>query len=157
MRLVWFVNSVTQGANVGSNALLVTQDVRSGFRTAQGFISHKINLKVHIFWDIMIILLIWEIIAMGKYNSSTYRVRPLMKCIENDYHAFLSLLSLVGIDPLSQPTSYRYDGVSCNEMQLKPTKNHLLAILESFFGFTTWQDIHRVLPQITFQDKGSIQ
>lgn len=66
---------------------------------------------------------------MGKYNSSTYRVRPLMECIENDYHAFLSLLSLVGIDPLSQPTSYRYDGVSCNEMQLKPTKNHLLALL----------------------------
>ena len=67
---------------------------------------------------------------MGKYNSSIYRVRPLMECIEADYFAFTSLLSLVGISPLGKPTTYRYDGVSCTEMQLKPTKQHLLSLLE---------------------------
>lgn len=66
---------------------------------------------------------------MGRYNSSIYRVRPLMEYLENDYDAFLSVLSLVGIDLLSKPTTYRYDGVSCTEKQLKPTKRHLLALI----------------------------
>ncbi|MBQ9121347.1 MAG: hypothetical protein IJY12_03160 [Clostridia bacterium] len=67
---------------------------------------------------------------MGKYNSSIYRVRPLMEYLENDYDAFLSVLSLVGIDSLGKPITYRYDGVSCTEMQLKPTKRHLLALID---------------------------
>lgn len=66
---------------------------------------------------------------MGIYNSSICRVRPLMECLENNYDAFLSVLSLVGIDSLSEPKNYRYDGVSCTEKQLKPTKKHLLALI----------------------------
>ena len=66
---------------------------------------------------------------MGRYNSSIFRVRPLMEYLENNYNAFLAVLSLVGIDSLSAPINYRYDGVSCTEMQLKPTKRHLLALI----------------------------
>ncbi len=67
---------------------------------------------------------------MGKYNSSIYRVRPLMECIESDYVAFQTILSLVGIAPLGKPKICRYDGVHCSEMQLKPTKRHLLALID---------------------------
>ena len=67
---------------------------------------------------------------MGKYNSSIYRVRPLMECIENDYDAFLSVLELLGISSLSKPTTYCYDGVLCSEKQLKPTKQHLLSLID---------------------------
>lgn len=66
---------------------------------------------------------------MGRYNSSIYRVRPLMEYLENNYDAFLSVLYLVGIDSLGKPTTYRYDGVSCTEIQLKPTKRHLLSLI----------------------------
>ena len=66
---------------------------------------------------------------MGRYNSSIYRVRPLMEYLENNYDAFLSLLSLVDIGPLGKPSTYRYDGVSCTEMKLKPTKQHLLTLI----------------------------
>ena len=66
---------------------------------------------------------------MGRYNSSVYRVRPLVEHLEKNYDAFLSVLSLVGIDSLGKPSIYRYDGVSCTEMQLKPTKRHLLALI----------------------------
>ena len=66
---------------------------------------------------------------MGRYNSSIYRVRPLMEYLENNYDAFLSVLSLVGIDLLDKPTTYRYDGLSCTEIQLKPTKRHLLDLI----------------------------
>lgn len=70
---------------------------------------------------------------MGKYNSSTYRIRPLMELIESDYDAFLSLLSLVGISPLSKPNTYKYQGVACDEMKLKPTKQHLKSLLKWIF------------------------
>lgn len=67
---------------------------------------------------------------MGKYNSSIHRVRPLMELVEANEHAFLLLLSLVGIDRLGKPHTYRYDGKNCKEMQLKPTKRHLLALID---------------------------
>ena len=67
---------------------------------------------------------------MGKFNSSTYRVRPLMECVEKDYDALLAVLSLVGINHLGKPIAYRYDGILCSEMKLKPTKKHLLALLD---------------------------
>ena len=67
---------------------------------------------------------------MGKYNSSIYRVRPLMECIEKDYSAFLSVLSLVGIGLLGEPSACRYKGIACSEMKLKPTKQHLLALVK---------------------------
>lgn len=69
---------------------------------------------------------------MGKYNSSIYRVCPLMKVIETDYSAFLNFLSLVNIPPLDRATVFRYDGENPNntEMQLKPTKKHLLSLID---------------------------
>ena len=66
---------------------------------------------------------------MGKYNSSVYRVRPLMEIIEKDSDAFLKLLSLVNIPALGQPHTYQYDGESCSEKQLKPSKRHLSALI----------------------------
>ena len=69
---------------------------------------------------------------MGKYNSSVYRVRPLMKLIEEDDGALVSLLSLFGIAPLGKPNKCLYDGGSSEkqEMKLKPTKRHLLALID---------------------------
>lgn len=67
---------------------------------------------------------------MGKYNSSIYRVRPLMECLEKDYDAFLAVLSLVGLSSFTQPTICCYDGVACSEMKLKPTKKHLSALID---------------------------
>ena len=39
---------------------------------------------------------------------------------------------------------------------IKLTDSEKTKILEAFVGFTTWQDIHEVLPQIIFQDKASL-
>ena len=68
---------------------------------------------------------------MGKYNSSVYRVRPLMEIIEKkeNYDSFLKLLSLVDIPALGQPHTYQYDGENCSEKQLKPSKRHLSALI----------------------------
>ena len=78
-----------------------------------------------------------EEIVMGKFDSSVYRVRPLMEQIEKDQNPFAALLSLVEIAPLGAPRLCRYDGANCKEKQLKPTKKHLL-------------------PQIVFADKADI-
>lgn len=67
---------------------------------------------------------------MGKYNSSIYRVRPLMEIIKNDYSSFVELLKLVKISPLGTPKIFKYDGEDCKEMQLKPTKQHLLKLID---------------------------
>lgn len=67
---------------------------------------------------------------MGKYNSSIYRVRPLMEQVEGNQQNFLGLLALVGIGPLGVPQMYRYEGKPCGEMQLKPSKKHLLALID---------------------------
>ena len=66
---------------------------------------------------------------MGKYNSSVYRVRTLMEIVENDYAAFLELLSLVRIPALGIPKTYHYDGAQCSEKQLKPSKRHMSALI----------------------------
>ncbi len=66
---------------------------------------------------------------MGKYNSSVYRVRPLMNIIEKDYTAFLKLLSLVNIPALAPPSFCGYDGENRAEKQLKPVKRHLAALI----------------------------
>lgn len=66
---------------------------------------------------------------MGRYNSSIYRVRPLMAYLERDEAATATLLSLLGIAPQGRPTVWRYDGAPRGEMKLKPTKRHLLALI----------------------------
>lgn len=67
---------------------------------------------------------------MGIFNSSLYRVRPLMEAVENDVCAFRALLSLVDIAPLGAPQCFRYDGKNCSEIQLKPTQKHLCALID---------------------------
>lgn len=64
---------------------------------------------------------------MGKYNSSTYRVEPLVKHIAGDLDRINSLLSLFNISVSSLPTEYRYGN---DEKLLKPTKKHLMKIAE---------------------------
>lgn len=66
---------------------------------------------------------------MGKYNSSVYRVRPLMEIIEKDYDAFLKLLALLNVPALGHPYTYQYDGENCSEKLLKPSKRHLSALI----------------------------
>lgn len=66
---------------------------------------------------------------MGKYNSSVYRVRPLMEIIEKDYDAFLKLLAMLNIPALGYPHTYQYDGENCSEKLLKPSKRHLSALI----------------------------
>ena len=66
---------------------------------------------------------------MGKYDSSIYRVRPLMKIVENDHCAFLKFISLVSIPSLDPPNTYAYDGEHCVEKLLKPSKRHLSALI----------------------------
>ena len=66
---------------------------------------------------------------MGKYNSSVYRVRPLMEIIEKDYDAFLKLLAMLNIPVLGYPHTYQYDGENCSEKLLKPSKRHLSALI----------------------------
>ena len=53
-----------------------------------------------------------------------------MEYIEGNDGAFETLLSSVGIEPLGKPEVYRYNGEECNEMQLKPTKKHLMALVD---------------------------
>ena len=67
---------------------------------------------------------------MGKYNSSVYRVRPLMELIKKDIKSFEELIKLAGITGLSVPHSYWYDGLDCQEKQLKPSKNHLVKLID---------------------------
>lgn len=67
---------------------------------------------------------------MGKYNSSLYRVRPLMDVVKKDYQLFIEILKLVEIEELSLPQSYWYDGERCQEKQLKPSKDHLTKLID---------------------------
>ena len=59
---------------------------------------------------------------MGKYNSSTYRVTPLMKYIENDLNRINKFLSIFNLSVDSLPTEYFYGD---EEKLLKPTFEHL--------------------------------
>lgn len=67
---------------------------------------------------------------MGKYNSSIYRIRPLMDIVKEDYQLFKEVLKLVDIEGLSLPYSYWYDGEMSQEKQLKPSKAHLIKLIK---------------------------
>ena len=69
---------------------------------------------------------------MGKFNSSIHRVRPLMDVIKNDFQAYKSFLELIHIEGVGIPQSYWYDGSDCKEKQLKPSKQHLIKLIEYF-------------------------
>lgn len=64
---------------------------------------------------------------MGKYNSSTYRVTPLMEHIEGNLERINKFLSLVGLKVNSLPYEYFYGE---DEKLLKPTKEHLIELVE---------------------------
>ena len=82
---------------------------------------------------------------MGKYNSSVYRVRPLMEVIERDIQAFNKWLSILNLESVGQPQSCYYDGVKSQEKQLKPGKRHLEKLIDYLAGKnTTSEDIRNV-------------
>jgi hypothetical protein len=80
---------------------------------------------------------------MGKYNSSTYRVEPLIEYIKNDLTKINEFLNLLGIGVDSLPYEYFYGS---NEKVLKPTKKHLVELVnyiatkENGFPKTTNED-----------------
>ncbi len=74
--------------------------------------------------------LIKERNIMGKYNSSIHRVRPLVECIKNDFCLFEKVLKLVGIEGVGTPQCFGYDGIDCQEKQLKPSKDHLIKLIK---------------------------
>ena len=60
-----------------------------------------------------------------------------MERVEKDYEAFKALLALVKIKPLGKPILYKYDGdcdTGCQEMALKPTKEHLKKLIKHLAG-----------------------
>ncbi|MBQ2963528.1 MAG: hypothetical protein IJE14_02610 [Clostridia bacterium] len=73
---------------------------------------------------------------MGKYNSSERRIKPLMNAIEDDPQNFEKFLSVIRITGLGVPKEYAYadDQSGKKEKALKPTKNHLLGLIEYLFG-----------------------
>lgn len=73
---------------------------------------------------------------MGKYNSSTYRIKPLMKRIENNMKNFEKFTEIVNIGILSNPTEYCYADAETGktEKALKPTKTHLSGLVKYLFG-----------------------
>ncbi len=73
--------------------------------------------------------------AMGKYNSSERRIKPLMNAIEDNPQNFEKFLSVIGLSGLGTPKEYCYaDNQSGKkEKALKPTKNHLLGLIEYLF------------------------
>ncbi len=70
----------------------------------------------------------------GINNSSEYRVRPLMEHIKNNKNALTALLGLLEnkVELQSAPDTFNYDGENenCKEMPLKPTKRHLLELID---------------------------
>lgn len=64
---------------------------------------------------------------MGKYNSSTYRVCPLMEHISGNLDRINRLLSVFGINVNSLPLEYCYGD---DEKLLKPSLNHLLGLIQ---------------------------
>lgn len=64
---------------------------------------------------------------MTRYNSSEYRVVPLLDRIKGDIDAINRFLSLVGVSIDSMPITYFY---GANEKKLKPTKQHLLSLVD---------------------------
>lgn len=98
---------------------------------------------------------------MGKFNSSVYRVRPLMETVEQDYTAFLKLLSLVGIPPLGVPKCCGYEdeltkaafAAQLDQETIRIPRQEKAKIPEAFCGYTTWQEIKKHLPNLVFQKK----
>lgn len=68
---------------------------------------------------------------MTKYNSSFYRVDPLMKEIQGDLSNLNKLVNLVGFSVDSTPYTCKYGS---NEQLLKPTKEFLIKMIDYVRG-----------------------
>ena len=66
---------------------------------------------------------------MGRYNSSTYRVTPLMKYIENDLNRINKFLSIFNLSVDSLPTEYFYGD---EEKGYKPNKQFIFEMTENY-------------------------
>ena len=62
-----------------------------------------------------------------RFNSSLYRVMPMMQYIENDLERLNAVLSLVDLKVENNPDEWRYGD---NEKPLKPTKKHLSLLID---------------------------
>ena len=68
---------------------------------------------------------------MGKYNSSKYRVVPLVEVIKNDAYSFERFLETVtNLPGLSFPLNAESFYYGDNEKKLKPPKEHLEALID---------------------------
>ena len=66
---------------------------------------------------------------MGRYNSSIYRVTPFLESIKGDLNKINKFLSKFGVKVETLPLNYLYGD---NEKLLKPTKSHLLKLIDYF-------------------------
>lgn len=67
---------------------------------------------------------------MGKYNSSTYRITPLIEYIKDDLDKINMLLSCFGVSVKRVPFDYFYGE---NEKLIKPSKQHLINIVDYLY------------------------
>lgn len=67
---------------------------------------------------------------MGKYDSSKYRVVPLVDAIKSNEEYFERFIQLVGLPPLCYPSDTNAFWCGDQEKQLKPPKQHLAALID---------------------------
>lgn len=67
---------------------------------------------------------------MGKYDSSKYRVVPLVDVIKSNEEYFKIFIQMVGLPPLSYPSDSNAFWCGDREKQLKPPKQHLAALID---------------------------
>ena len=84
---------------------------------------------------------------MGKYDSSKYRITPLLELISNNSECFDKFADALGIHSLTSPYCYCYGE---NEKQLKPSKDHLSRLIDyiaikDFSGFNITNPYRRQL------------
>lgn len=70
---------------------------------------------------------------MGKYNSSEYRVKPLMELIKRDSDSFDKFIKLIVNQSLKKPEESAFFYAD-KEKGLKPTKDHLIRLVEYLFN-----------------------
>lgn len=67
---------------------------------------------------------------MGKYDSSKYRVVPLVDAIKSNVEYFEMFIQMVGLPQLCYPSGEKAFWCGDQEKQLKPPKQHLAALID---------------------------
>ena len=94
---------------------------------------------------------------MGRYNSSVYRVRPLMQGALNYTNKKVYAFYIVDKD-----CGYEADlstdafATQLEKETIKIPSKEKEEIISAFCGYTTWQDIKNVLPAVDFKTKAEI-